>query len=183
MKLSTLPRRFFRPAPFCLALFCLLLPLLAALLPALALAQQSQAPSGLPIPRFVSLRSGEVNIRTGPGVRYPIDWVFLRKDMPVEIVAEFDTWRRIRDLEGTEGWVHQSLLSGQRTVLITGQTRALRAGADDGAAIVALVEPGVIGRLSQCPLDDGYCRVDLGSLRGWLRRDEFYGLYDGENLE
>ena len=167
-------------AGFMRLLFALLF---ALLLPPCAPAVAAAESTGLPLPRFVSLRSDPINLRSGPGERYPVDWVYSRRHLPVEVVAEFETWRKIRDWEGTEGWVHQSLLSGQRTVLITGQTRALRAGADDGAAIVALVEPGVIGRLSQCPLDDGYCRVDLGSLRGWLRRDEFYGLYDGENLE
>ena len=73
-------------------------------------------PTGLPVPRFVSLRSAEVNVRTGPGTRYPVEWVFVKRDIPVEITAEFDTWRRIRDWEGTEGWVHQSMLSGKRAI-------------------------------------------------------------------
>lgn len=157
--------------------------LLLPLLMPWSLAAASAESTGLPLPRFVSLRSDPINLRSGPGERYPVEWVYSRRHLPVEVVAEFETWRKIRDWEGTEGWVHQSLLSGQRTVLVTGQTRALRTGADDRAAIVALVEPGVIGRLSQCPQENTYCRVDLGSLRGWLRRDEFYGLYDGENLE
>ncbi|HKH69397.1 MAG TPA: SH3 domain-containing protein, partial [Reyranella sp.] len=73
-------------------------------------AAQQRKGSGLPIPRFASLRSDEVNVRTGPGPRYPIDWVFKRKAMPVEIVAEFENWRKIRDWQGASGWVHQSLL-------------------------------------------------------------------------
>lgn len=158
-----------------------LLPLLPLALPIdLAVAADS---TGLPLPRFVSLRSDQVNLRSGPGERYPVEWVYARRHLPVEVVAEFDTWRKIRDWAGSEGWVHQSLLSGQRTAQVIDQTRALRAAADDRAAIVALVEPGVIGRLSQCPRDLGYCRVDLGSLRGWLRRDEIWGIYEAETLD
>ena len=70
--------------------------------------------SGLPVPRFVTLRADKVNVRAGPGARYPVEWVFERKGMPVEIVAEFDTWRKVRDIQGTEGWVHQNLLSSRR---------------------------------------------------------------------
>ncbi|WP_245825681.1 SH3 domain-containing protein [Oceanibaculum nanhaiense] len=177
MTSAIFPRRFFRPVLFCLVL---LLPvaLLAALLPALAMAQQSPAPSGLPIPRFVSLRSGEVNIRTGPGVRYPIDWVFLRKDMPVEIVAEFDTWRRIRDAEGTEGWVHQSLLSGKRTIVFTAPLASLRREPRESAPLVAKAEPGVIGELQECR--PAWCRVKAAGLTGWVQPIEVWGVYPDE---
>jgi SH3-like domain-containing protein len=78
------------------------------------------------LPRFVSLRASEVNLRTGPGIRYPIEWVFKRRDLPVEVVDEFESWRRIRDWEGTLGWVHQSMLRGRRTALVTGEPRVLR---------------------------------------------------------
>ena len=88
-------------------------------------AAQQRKGSGLPIPRFASLRSDEVNVRTGPGPRYPIDWVFKRKAMPVEIVAEFENWRKIRDWQGASGWVHQSLLSGKRSFIIPAKPAAL----------------------------------------------------------
>src|ERR1700757_4096765 len=81
--------------------------------------------SGLPLPRFASLRSDEVNVRTGPGTRYPVDWVFKRKGMPVEIVAEFENWRKNRDLQGASGWVHQSLLTGKRSFLIASKAASL----------------------------------------------------------
>src|SRR6202048_2611436 len=74
--------------------------------------------AGLPVPRFVSLHADRVNLRTGPGDRYPIDWVFTRKDMPVEIIAQFEHWRQIRDWEGTKGWVHQRMLAGKRDVIV-----------------------------------------------------------------
>src|SRR5262245_34959241 len=82
--------------------------------PAVAQAVTARKGSGLPVPRFASLRSDEVNVRTGPGTRYPVDWVFKRKFMPVEVVAEFENWRKIRDWQGASGWVHQSLLTGRR---------------------------------------------------------------------
>lgn len=137
--------------------------------------------SGLPIPRFVSLRSGEVNVRTGPGVRYPVDWVFVRQGMPVEVTAEFDTWRRIRDWEGTQGWVHQSMLSGRRAVVVMGEMRTVRQQPQSSAPAVAQAEPGVMGRLDSCEAD--WCRVDMQGIEGWLRRDEVWGVYPGERVE
>src|SRR5271165_7115035 len=86
--------------------------------------------SGLPLPRFVSLRSDEVNLRTGPGARYPVDWIYTRRDLPVEVIAEFEAWRKIRDWQGAEGWVHQSMLAARRMIVVTGQQRRLRADAD-----------------------------------------------------
>src|SRR5215510_12751233 len=104
----------------------------------------------LPIPRFVSLRSGEVNLRTGPGTNYPVDWVFVRRGLPVEIIAEFDVWRKIRDWQGTVGWVHQSMLDGKRTARVTGADRELRTEPAESAGVVARLAPGVIGRLLEC---------------------------------
>ena len=165
-----------------------LAPLLAALLAAAAAGGPAMADSGLPVPRFVTLKGDEVNVRAGPGRRYPINWVFLRREMPVEVVAEFDTWRKIRDFEGTEGWVHQSLLSGRRAALLIGDgLHALRAQPRDDAAVVVRAECGVIGTLLRCPPADdagaGWCQLDIAGHRGWLARDALYGLYAGETLE
>jgi SH3-like domain-containing protein len=114
-------------------------------------------------------------------VRYPVDWVFVRKGMPVEITAEFDTWRRIRDWEGTQGWVHQSMLSGRRSLLVTGKMRTLRREASENAEAIAQAEPGVIGRLRKC--HGSWCQVELQGYRGWLRRDELWGVYAGEDVD
>jgi SH3-like domain-containing protein len=133
------------------------------------------------VPRFVSLRSGEVNVRTGPGTRYPVEWVFTRKDIPVEITAEFDTWRRIRDWEGAEGWVHQSMLSGRRAVVVLGDIRRLRLSPDPGAPAAARLEPGVVGTLARCR--DQWCEVEVAGYEGWLARGEFWGVYPGETVE
>lgn len=137
--------------------------------------------SGLPVPRFVTLRSNEVNVRTGPGSRYPIEWVFTRKDMPVEITQEFDTWRRIRDWEGSEGWVHQSMLSGRRGAVITGDVRTLREEPSQAAAVVARAKPGVIGSLKKCL--NGWCQLDIQGYRGWLAQGEFWGAYTNEKVD
>ncbi|WP_340116485.1 SH3 domain-containing protein [Pelagibius sp. 7325] len=137
--------------------------------------------TGLPLPRFVSLRAAEVNLRTGPGTRYPIDWVYQRRGMPVEIVDEFDTWRRIRDWQGTEGWVHQSMVQGQRGILVTGKRHILRRRPEPDSPGVALVDAGVVGVLNRCQQD--WCEVSANGFSGWLERDAFYGLYPGEILE
>lgn len=139
-----------------------------------------QSSSGLPLPRFVSLRAGEVNMRTGPGVQYPVEWVYTRKDLPVEIIAEFETWRKVRDWEGTQGWVHQSMLSGKRTVLITGDVRLLRTKDDAKSAVKARIEPGVIGYLVDCPKGNGWCQIEAAGLEGWLRHVDFWGAYKNE---
>src|SRR6266446_1681609 len=100
----------------------------------LSLAAEGEA--SLPVPRFVSLHADKVNLRAGPGDRYPIEWVLTRKEMPVEIVAEFEHWRRVRDYQGTEGWVHERMLEGKRAVVVTGGIRAIRRQPVANAAVV-----------------------------------------------
>ncbi len=147
-------------------------------------AQERPAPpgrTGLPLPRFVTLRADEVNLRIGPGIRYPIDWVYHRAGLPVEIIDEFDTWRRIRDWQGTEGWVHQSMVQGRRGILVTGKRHTLRRRPEAGAPGVALVDAGVVGVLERCETD--WCEVTVDGYSGWLERGAFYGLYPGEKVE
>lgn len=134
--------------------------------------------TGLPLPRYVSVRADEVNVRTGPGVRYPIDWVFVREDMPVEVVAEFETWRQIRDWQGVTGWVHRSMLSGKRTVLVAPEMVTLRREADAASPPVARAEHGVVGELEACQGD--WCRVSVGDVEGWSRRVDLWGATPGE---
>jgi SH3-like domain-containing protein len=146
-----------------------------------ATAQGLGIETNLPIPRFVSLRSNEVNLRTGPGTTYPVEWVYVRRGLPVEVIAEFDVWRRIRDWQNTIGWVHQSMLDGKRTALIVGGDRSLLREPADPAPLVARVAPGVIARLLEC--DDLWCRIEAQGYRGWLKRDEFWGSYPKEPIE
>ena len=139
------------------------------------------AESGLPIPRFVTLRSDKVNVRAGPGAQYPVEWVFERRGMPVEVIAEHDNYRKVRDVEGTVGWVHQNLLSSRRGVIVSGAIRALRREPSDGSPALARLEPDVIGRLLECR--DAWCRVEVNGYRGWLKRTEFWGVYPDEKVE
>jgi SH3-like domain-containing protein len=136
--------------------------------------------SGLPIPRFASLRSNDVNMRTGPGTRYPIEWVYHRQGLPVEITAEFDYWRRIRDWEGSEGWVHKSALSGKRGLIVTGSMRELRTSEDEQAAIAAHLEPGATGMIVSCAKI--WCRVKFDHAKGYLQKSAFWGVYPDETL-
>ena len=142
----------------------------------------ARAQTELPLPRFVSLRSNQVNLRTGPGLRYPVEWVYLKSDLPVEITSEFDTWRRIRDYNGREGWIHQPMLSGRRTVRITADSLLLRA-ASTGALPLAKVEKGAIGRLMTCPKNIPLCKVEFGRFQGWITRNVLWGVYPDEVFE
>jgi SH3-like domain-containing protein len=136
--------------------------------------------AALPLPRFATLHSDKVNLRTGPGPRYPIEWVFVRKDLPVEIVAQFEHWRRIRDWEGTEGWVQEHMLIGKRGVMIRGGVRALRSNPDLGAPLVARAEPGVMARLLEC--HDSWCRIEASDVTGWVQRADIWGVYPNETI-
>ena len=150
------------------------LPLAAAFWHGPAAAQST----GLPLPRFVSLASDEINVRTGPGQMHPIRWVFNRRGVPVQIVEEAQDWRRIVDYEGDTGWVHASLLSSRRTILVTGDTRPLRRTPRHDSRIVAMVEPMVVGSLLNC--ERSWCLVQVDNHRGWLERGQFYGTLETE---
>jgi SH3-like domain-containing protein len=139
---------------------------------------QAGRSTGLPLPRFVSLAADRVNVRFGPGKQYPVNWVFGRKGLPVEITAEFDTWRKIRDFDGEEGWIHSSLLSSRRTIMVLGEARSLRRTPGTDARVVLRAEPGVIGTLFDC--EETWCRVEIEGRRGWLQRSEFWGTRPGE---
>ena len=130
--------------------------------------------TGLRVPRFVSMNSSKVNVRAGPGTRYPIKWVFQRKTLPVQIIAESDTWRKIRDFEGIEGWVHQRMLSGRRRAVVTGAIQQLKRAPQETAKTVALLEPGVILRLEKC--SGAWCLVEGGSYEGWIGRQSIWGV-------
>lgn len=144
-------------------------------------------PSGLPLPRFASLKSGRVNLRIGPGLKYPVEWLYLKSGVPMEIIQEYDNWRRVRDSEGAEGWVNQSLLSGRRTAIAApwqkGQETELllRAGPDTTSRIVAKLEPGVIGNIQAC--NGQWCEIEFSGHRGWLSQTQIWGAYPGETYK
>jgi SH3-like domain-containing protein len=135
--------------------------------------------SGLPIPRFATLKSGEVNVRTGPGPRYPIDWVFTRKGMPVEIVAEYENWRKIRDWQGAGGWVYQGLLTGKRSFVVA-KVAALHKTPARNAEVIAKLDPEVMGEIRSCMGE--WCRVRTATVSGWLERTEIWGVYKSEPI-
>ena len=132
-------------------------------------------------PYFASLRSDKVNLRTGPGQDYPIDWVYQRGGLPVEVVAVFDTWRKIRDSEGTIGWINQGLLSGRRNVVVTGEIRPMRRDPDLAAAAVAQLEPGGIGRVEHCR--PAWCEIKVERYSGWVERAGLWGLAPNELID
>lgn len=171
------------PFPFLIVLRRIVLAALLACLPAAAIAAEGGGESGQRLPRFVSLRATQVNLRSGPGVRYPIEWVYLQRDLPVEVIQEFDNWRKIRDWEGTEGWVHRSMLSGARAIRVIGPLTPLRAGAAPESPVAAQLEGGVIGRLLSCPEASAFCKVEAGGHIGWLPRAAFWGAYRGETVK
>ncbi|MEN6541323.1 SH3 domain-containing protein [Parvibaculum sp.] len=142
--------------------------------------------SGLPVPRFVSLKSGRINVRRGPGDDYPIEWVFEKKGLPVEITAESDRWRRIRDREGDVGWVWHSMLDGRRTAIVENRTGkgepvALLTEPNPNAGIVAYAEPGVIAQIKACKA--AWCELKASGYEGWVERGSIWGTYSGEDFE
>lgn len=134
--------------------------------------------TNLPLPRFVSLKAGESNVRRGPSLTHRIDWVFLRRDMPLRIVAEYGHWRRVVDREGLGGWMHYSLLSGTRTVIVDRDMMPLLSRPDPNAPEIARLENGVIARLGDCRPD--WCQLAAGGYRGWARKDGLWGVEPDE---
>jgi SH3-like domain-containing protein len=142
--------------------------------------------TGLPLPRFAALRSDEVNMRSGPGTRFPIEWTYQRRELPVEIVREFELWRRIRDPEGTEGWVHQSTLMGRRSFIVRGAPGSevmLRRRAEDQAQPVARLRPGVVGRVRACETNNPWCEAQIGEFRGYIKRTDIWGVGPNEEVK
>ncbi len=188
--------------------------------------------TGLPLPRFASLRADAVNLRGGPGTRYPIQWVYKRRDLPVKIEREFDVWRLVEDSDGVKGWVHQATLMGTRTFVIPGGpgadgstapaasdtptaapdtvgevhnlgssnvptvtgrlasansvlpagSVALRAQPQPDGNLVAVLMPGIVGRIRSCPPGSGWCKVSVRDYSGWLPRSAFWGLLPDETI-
>ncbi len=156
------------------------------LMPLEAFAQATKTgASGLPVPRFVSLKSDRVNVRIGPSRDHDIGWTYVKAGLPVEIIQEFENWRRIRDWEGKEGWVFHSLLSGRRTALVTpwdeNVTTPLRARSKSDAQIVAELETNVLTSVKECA--GGWCRVDGEGYDGWIDQTRLFGVYPDELID
>jgi len=149
-------------------------------------AVDSTEKSALPVPRFVSLKSDKVNVRKGPSTDQAIVWVFSRAGLPVEVIAESDNWRRVRDSEGADGWVFHSLLSARRTALITpwskGDERVpLYSSNSTGSRAVAELQSGVLGNVLSC--DGEWCNVSVDDYSGYVQQDRLWGVYKGEQIK
>jgi SH3-like domain-containing protein len=137
--------------------------------------------TNLPMPRYVSLKANEANVRRGPSLSHRIDWVFQRRDMPLRVIGEFGHWRRVVDREGMGGWVHYSLLSGNRTVIIDRDLLVLRRQPIATSTEVAILELGVIADLGECQID--WCRLRAGGYRGWAPKADLFGVGSDELRE
>jgi SH3-like domain-containing protein len=149
-------------------------------------AKSDQTGSGLNVPRFVSLKSDKVNVRKGPGTDQAIVWVFSRAGLPVEVIAESENWRRVRDSEGADGWVLRNLLSGRRTVLIAPWSKdresvPLYSSKSTGARIAAALQPNVLGNVLNC--DGEWCEVSVDDYSGYVEQDKLWGVYKGEEIK
>ncbi len=137
--------------------------------------------TNLPLPRFVSLKSENANVRRGPGLTHRVDWVFIRRGMPLEVIAEHGHWRRVRDVEDSGGWVHFAMLRGERSGVVTTPRAALRKEPDRAAALVALAEAGAILHLKECRKD--WCEAEADGVEGWLSKSEFWGALPDETFD
>jgi SH3-like domain-containing protein len=149
-----------------------------------AVAAVETGKSGLPLPRFVSLKASKVNVRVGPGEKYAIAWTFTRAALPVEVIQEFETWRRVRDSDGSVGWVLHSLLSSKRTVVVApwalGEPKALYATPAEVAAVTAYVEAGIQADVGSC--QRSWCRISGRGFAGWIEQAQLWGVYPGEDV-
>ncbi len=171
-------------SPLHAALFAL--GLSAALLAGLNLGttpgQAAKSFSGYKVPRFVTLGATRVNVRSGPSKLHPIQWQYVRLGLPVEVVAETEQWRRIRDWQGDEGWVFHTLLSGKRSLLVigdgSGRPVAVRAAPKSSAHLIAVAEPGALGHLMRC--QPNWCRLNAQGITGWVHRSFLWGVLPDE---
>lgn len=134
------------------------------------------------IPRFAAMRNNQVNMRTGPGEKYPIKWVYKEKHFPVEIMDEYELWRQVKEIDGTTGWVHRTQLSSARYALILEDT-TLTHKANDTSKVVAIVGKGAIGKILKCPKNSDFCQLDFNQAKGWTRKVNFYGVYPHEEID
>src|SRR6202140_3073580 len=141
--------------------------------------------SGLPIPHYVSLKSDHVNVRAGPTKDNDVAWVYTRSGLPVEITAEFENWRRVRDSEGAEGWVYHSLLSGRRTAVVTMKTKdelaPIYQSPASSSAVAARLQAGVVAQVKHC--DAGWCHVAGNGFDGWIEQERLWGVYADEKVD
>jgi len=171
-----------RPAACALAIALTCLFGIAA---AKAASEIAVGPSGLPLPRFVSLKVDKINVHVGPAKTYEVTWVYTRVGLPVEITAEFENWRRIRDAEGAEGWVYHSLLSGRRTGMVMAKEKdelmPIREAGDLEGTVTAQLQAGVVGTVKKCT--GSWCRISGDGFDGWIEQERLWGVYPNEKID
>jgi SH3-like domain-containing protein len=133
-------------------------------------------------PYWASIASGQAMTRTGPGKNYPAVWLYQRRDLPVRVVKRYENWRLIQDPDGAQGWMLVTMLSDRRTAIVKpGEPRAIRVGAYEGAKPQYIAEHGVVGRISKC--DDGWCKIEIGNRKGYIRKSDIWGVGDNEVVD
>ena len=160
--------------------FCLLL--LAAFCFCLtATAKENDGDTKRTLPRMASFRSSHVNARSGPGLRYPIQWIYMQKNAPVEIIDEFELWRKIKDWDGSVTWVYKAMLNNKRWIKITKSgTADIHAKPQNDSRVIAKVENEVIGKIEKCPEQKDFCLIKFSTIEGWVNRKDFYGVFPDE---
>lgn len=132
----------------------------------------------LSLPRFASIRARKANLHVGPGAEYPSEWTYTTAGLPVEIIAEFDIWRQVRDPQGTTGWIQKNLLCGKRTAIVQEKRQKIFKDPDKTSKLVAQLDPGVVAKVLECRND--WCKVDVQGHKGWINRRCIWGVYPHE---
>lgn len=153
-------------------------PLIAALL--VLLASDAVAQTKQP-PYWASIVPGQARTRSGPGRNFPAVWMYQRRGLPVKVVATFPAWRKIEDPDGAQGWMQANMLTDERSGMVKGEVRPMRARPDAGAPIVWRAAPGVVGKLRRC--EGGWCDFDVAGRRGWIEASALWGVEPGESFE
>jgi SH3-like domain-containing protein len=142
----------------------------------------SYASDKLPVPRFVSVKSSEVNVRAGPNTRYPLKFIIIKKGEPLEVIAEFEQWRKIRDRLGDEGWVHESMLGGKRYAIVkSAQNEFVYEDPDIKSEKIVMLEPNVYVDIIKCELD--WCKIKINDFKGWMPKNIIWGVYPKELIK
>lgn len=145
---------------------------------------QDTGKSGLALPRMVSVKSDNVNARTGPGTKYPIEWVYKQKGAPLEIINEFELWRQVKDWEGSVSWIHKTRLTGRRFVkVITPGENNIYNNSKYDSKVIAKVEDGVVGEIKKCPKGNAFCLIKFDTIEGWIAKKNLFGVYEDEIID
>ncbi len=140
--------------------------------------------SGLALPRMVSIRADNINARSGPGTKYPIEWIYKQRGAPLEIINEYELWRQVRDWEGSVSWIHKTCLTGRRFIkVITPGENNIYNSDDYDSRVIAKVEDGVIGEIKKCPKKSDFCLIKFETIEGWLPRKNLFGVYENEVIK